>query len=327
MDDYSDYVDWYYDPVLTEEQNYQNLIDAGYGDPILTEEQNYQNLIDAGYGDPILTAEQNAANNALLGTGIGGTVNISGTGSGSGTAGTAGTAAGYASALKNFLANNSGLIGAGVGLASLLSGNKPTTGGYSGTIPKYTATRQQIPQADAGRRPGSAGRSYFTDTVFTPAGAAVPQLAKGGIANSNPRYLRGSTDGMADKLDTSIDGHQPAKLSHGEFVVPADVVSHLGNGNSDAGAKKLYSMMDKVRMARTGSKKQGKEINPDKFLPGGKVGYAGGGIVAFATGGTTQATDTTLSSTLSPWAGDYVTNMLGKGQALSEMPYQAYTGP
>ena len=66
------------------------------------------------------------------------------------------------------------------------------------------------------------------------------------------RYLRGSTDGMADEINTSIDNKQPAKLSHGEFVVPADVVSHLGNGNSDAGAKKLYSMMDKVRQARTG---------------------------------------------------------------------------
>ena len=512
----------------------------------------------------------------------------------------------YAKLFKNFLSGNAGTIGAGVGLASLLGGNKSTTGGYAGTIPHYTASREQIPHDDTGRRPGSAGRSYFTDTVFTPStatpggiidtgvggtntatgiktplpvipkvptgpttqdiqswlkanptatdaqiaaamqqykvtpeqmaaatgipldqikaryasatNAAIPDItawfkanpgatdaqiaaamdqfhitpdliaaatgvplaqvksrydtaktaaktpaaptvsqsiqkwfvdhpnstdteiakamnqygittaqlaeatgaplsqvqarydaamgigslpsssgtrasddsssaaptggitsadiqnwlgshagasdatiaqamqdygvsaaqmaaatglseqevqdrmsaagyAKGGIAGGNPRYLRGSTDGMADKLDTSIDGTQPAKLSHGEFVVPADVVSHLGNGNSDAGAKKLYSMMDKVRMARTGTKKQGKEINPDKFLPGGKVGYAGGGIVSFASGGTTQATDTTLSSTLSPWAGDYVTNMLGKGQALSEMPYQAYTGP
>jgi hypothetical protein len=56
-------------------------------------------------------------------------------------------------------------------------------------------------------------------------------------------------------------------LSDGEFVIPADVVSHLGNGSSDAGAKRLYEMMDKIRMARTGTKKQGKEINPERYMP------------------------------------------------------------
>jgi len=63
-------------------------------------------------------------------------------------------------------------------------------------------------------------------------------MASGGIASG--RYLQGETDGMADEIPSSIDGDQPAALSHGEFVIPADVVSHLGNGNSDAGAKKLY---------------------------------------------------------------------------------------
>lgn len=157
------------------------------------------------------------------------------------------------------------------------------------------------------------------------------QLAKGGIAQG--RYLQGSTDGMADEIDTSIDNKQPAKLSHGEFVIPADVVSHLGNGNSEAGAKHLYAMMDKVREARTGTKKQGKEINPDKFTPGGLAAhhnYAGGGAVAFADGGVTSNVSGyggTASSTLSPWAGDYVSGMLGKGQALANSPYQAYQGP
>jgi hypothetical protein len=72
---------------------------------------------------------------------------------------------------------------------------------------------------------------------------------------------------MEDRLKTTIEGEQPARLSHGEFVIPADVVSHLGNGNSQAGAKRLYDMMDKIRHARTGSKKQGRQINPDKYLP------------------------------------------------------------
>ena len=95
-------------------------------------------------------------------------------------------------------------------------------------------------------------------------------LATGGIAGLNVKngmYLGGPTDGMADKLPATIDGNQEAALSHGEFVIPADVVGHLGNGNSEAGAERLYSMMDKIRMARTGNPKQGKQINPNKFLP------------------------------------------------------------
>jgi hypothetical protein len=92
--------------------------------------------------------------------------------------------------------------------------------------------------------------------------------AQGGLMNlAKGRYLNGATDGMADKIPAHIEGKQPAALSHGEFVVPADVVSHLGNGNSEAGAQRLYDMMDRIRKARTGTTKQGKQINPDKFMP------------------------------------------------------------
>ena len=95
----------------------------------------------------------------------------------------------------------------------------------------------------------------------------VPKYASGGIAEmARGRYLSGATDGMADKIPARIGGKQEAKLSHGEFVIPADVVGHLGNGNSEAGAQRLYAMMDKIRKARTGTTKQGKQINPDKFL-------------------------------------------------------------
>jgi hypothetical protein len=96
----------------------------------------------------------------------------------------------------------------------------------------------------------------------------VPKYNMGGIATlAHGRYLDGPTDGMADKLPANIDGKQEARLSHGEFVIPADVVGHLGNGNSTAGAQKLYAMMDRIRQARTGTKKQGKQINPDKYTP------------------------------------------------------------
>lgn len=72
---------------------------------------------------------------------------------------------------------------------------------------------------------------------------------------------------MSDNIPAMIGGRQPARLADGEFVVPADVVSHLGNGSTDAGARKLDNMMSKVRKARTGNPKQGKQINPDKYMP------------------------------------------------------------
>ena len=94
-------------------------------------------------------------------------------------------------------------------------------------------------------------------------GGGIDGYAKGGGLH----YLKSAEDGMADKISATIDNKQPAKLSGGEFVIPADVVSHLGNGNSEAGAKQLYAMMDRIRHARTGNKKQGKQINPAKFTP------------------------------------------------------------
>jgi hypothetical protein len=94
-------------------------------------------------------------------------------------------------------------------------------------------------------------------------GGEIPGYGAGGGLH----YLKSAEDGMADKIPATIDSKQPARLSGGEFVIPADVVSHLGNGNSEAGAKRLYEMMDKIRHARTGTKKQGKQINPAKFTP------------------------------------------------------------
>jgi hypothetical protein len=87
--------------------------------------------------------------------------------------------------------------------------------------------------------------------------------ASGGIAG----LLKGRGDGMSDSIHATIADKQPARLADGEFVVPADVVSHLGNGSTDAGARHLYKMMDKVRHARTGSKKQGKQISAGGYLP------------------------------------------------------------
>lgn len=175
--------------------------------------------------------------------------------------------------------------------------------GYQGKIPEYQVVRERVPTTDEGRRPGEAGRRYFSDLAYAqkPSGSAptvpqaqmaaqqqaaqlaqqeamrraqatnqaVSQMAAGGLASIQPKgyYLGGATDGMADKVPASIDGMQEARLSDGEFVVPADVVSHLGNGNSNAGAKQLYDMMDRIRKARTGTKAQGKQVNPTSYTP------------------------------------------------------------
>ena len=192
-------------------------------------------------------------------------------------------------------------------------------------------------------------------------GGRVPKYAQGGIAGAHKGYyLGGKTDGMADKVPARIDGKQEARLSDGEFVVPADVVSHLGNGNSDAGADQLHSMMSNIRQARTGNPEQGKQIDPQQFMPkmaqGGLAQFAGGGSVfkrqpyrtnfntESAVQGETddQTTPETGSSgeqygkeigtesSLSNWAGDYVTGMLAQGQALGNLGYNeagfAYTG-
>ena len=100
-------------------------------------------------------------------------------------------------------------------------------------------------------------------------------MAKGGISDlggysdyaRGGRMLKGPGDGMSDSIPASIAGKRPARLADGEFVIPADVVSHLGNGSTDAGAKQLYAMMNKVRQARTGRKAQGREINPRQYVP------------------------------------------------------------
>ena len=92
-------------------------------------------------------------------------------------------------------------------------------------------------------------------------------FGQGYSMGGTPRFLSGGGDGMSDSIPATINNKQPARLADGEFVIPADVVSHLGNGSSKAGAKQLYSMMDRIRTARTGNKKQGKQVNPRKYMP------------------------------------------------------------
>lgn len=114
------------------------------------------------------------------------------------------------------------------------------------------------------------GQAMLDPRFVLAAQGGLMSLAQGGSLggySDGGRLLRGPGDGMSDNIPASINNRQPARLADGEFVIPADVVSHLGNGSTDAGAKVLYKMMDQVRRARTGNPKQGKQINPKKFIP------------------------------------------------------------
>ena len=151
-------------------------------------------------------------------------------------------------------------------------------------------TAAQIRQAKVNKRanmqlPGPKRPTPMGQLNLKPIGSAAtasestldPETAKhGGIMHSslggyaaggNPRLLKGPGDGMSDNIPATINGRQPARLADGEFVIPADVVSHLGNGSTEAGAKHLHAMMNKVRKARTGNPKQGKQIKPQKYMP------------------------------------------------------------
>lgn len=129
------------------------------------------------------------------------------------------------------------------------------------------STNMLAPSGDASV--GMLGEPSMQGTRMA-GGGQVPQYGLGGALggySDGGRMLKGPGDGMSDNIPAVIGKKQPARLADGEFVVPADVVSHLGNGSTDAGAKQLYAMMDKIRAARTGTKKQGKQINPRKYMP------------------------------------------------------------
>lgn len=205
--------------------------------------------------------------------------------SGGSDLGTAGQLAGVASiyALMNKLGGGLGQTGQGV------------YRGYQGGIPNYTATRTMnpIPQVVttppspgssvsgvAPRRPGSGGVTYFTPMAYTPTTTAAPvkaagggMMAAGGISalggySDGGRLLKGPGDGVSDSIPATIGGKQPARLADGEFVIPARIVSEIGNGSTEAGAKKLYAMMDRIQGARKKSiKNVAANTKADKYLP------------------------------------------------------------
>lgn len=152
---------------------------------------------------------------------------------------------------------------------------------YEPYMGPYTMQRPEMaqPGADYYASNNTGDIDYFPgqNTFTSPNGPSFTHYAEGGIASlPGPQesvpgavegMLSGPGDGMSDSIPANIDGKQEARLADGEFVLPADVVSHIGNGSSKSGSQRLYAMMDAIRQARTGTEAQGKQINPDKFLP------------------------------------------------------------
>jgi hypothetical protein len=133
----------------------------------------------------------------------------------------------------------------------------------------YTPPSRQMGQLNLNTPNSKEDKDSDSDQVLTGASGGIMGASSlgGYAAGGNPRLLKGPGDGMSDNIPATIGGRQPARLADGEFVVPADVVSHLGNGSTDAGAKRLHEMMNKVRVDRTGKKKQAPAVKADKYIP------------------------------------------------------------
>jgi hypothetical protein len=159
-----------------------------------------------------------------------------------------------------------GQAGYEAGLASLYKPMTITPFTYPGTSTVTGATGNDTVA-------GASSTTTDTNNVVTGAtGGSVDDLLVGynqggDVYMAAGRYLSGGGDGMSDSIPATINDRQPARLADGEFVVPADVVSDLGNGSSNAGAKKLYAMMKKIRTARHGTHKQPPEVKAEKAMP------------------------------------------------------------
>jgi hypothetical protein len=150
-----------------------------------------------------------------------------------------------------------------------------------GMIRPAVLTRTQVPESEQPRN-GSAERQHFRDVwsypePYTPSGATggVVAFNQGGLGSlggysDGGRLLRGPGDGVSDSIPATIGQRQPARLADGEFVVPARIVSEIGNGSTEAGARKLYAMMDRVQKARkktVGKDRVAANTKAEKYLP------------------------------------------------------------
>jgi len=118
-------------------------------------------------------------------------------------------------------------------------------------------------------------QSTAQNFTYDPVTQQYKQMANGGMTDlgdysDGGRLLKGPGDGVSDSIPASIGDKQPARLADGEFVIPARIVSELGNGSTDAGAKRLYAMMDKIQAGRKKTVGKGKvavDSKAEKYLP------------------------------------------------------------
>jgi hypothetical protein len=161
-------------------------------------------------------------------------------------------------------------------LMAMMNKGGGSSTGSGGTIPSLQANRSQLPYgpiSGSQARPGAGGVNYFSPTTYTQKAAGGGMMyGGGGISDlggysDGGRLLKGPGDGVSDSIPATIGGKQPARLATGEFVVPARIVSELGNGSTEAGAKKLYAMMDRVQKARRKTKNVAADTKAQKYLP------------------------------------------------------------
>jgi hypothetical protein len=180
------------------------------------------------------------------------------------------------------------------GLAALSPTLQPTTpmsfdgGGPNPYEFEYDPATQQYTRVPVGTRQ----RDILKPTTMMAMGGPIQDMsdrnqmqtmmtnggqmfAKGGVSHlgdysDGGRLLKGPGDGVSDSIPATIADKRPARLADGEFVVPARIVSELGNGSTEAGARKLYAMMDRVQKARgktTGKDRVAVNSRADKLLP------------------------------------------------------------
>jgi hypothetical protein len=169
--------------------------------------------------------------------------------------------------------NNTGMLMALMAMLAMMNNKGSGSSSAASSIPALSANRSQLPYAPVGR-PGAGGVNYFSPTTYTAKAAegGLMGLAGGGMSNlggysDGGRLLKGPGDGVSDSIPATIGGKQPARLATGEFVVPARIVSELGNGSTDAGAKRLYDMMDRVQKKRRKTKNVAADTKAHKYLP------------------------------------------------------------
>ena len=130
-------------------------------------------------------------------------------------------------------------------------------------------------EADAINDPRIILLAYRAMTAHHAKGGQVSGFANGGISSlynlgsysDGGRLLKGPGDGVSDSIPATIGQGQPARLADGEFVIPARIVSELGNGSTDAGAKRLYEMMDRIQKVRRKTKNVAANTKAAKYLP------------------------------------------------------------